>query len=168
MEINYRKALPEELDDIYALVKDAIQQMESENIHQWDDIYPTKDDYLSDIENGHACVGIKDGKIAVYYAISKEYDEEYAYGEWQYEGEDFIVIHRLCVSPAFQNMGIARTTLAHIEENAKSKGVSAVKLDVFTQNPYAIKLYQNCGYNKVGTANWRKGEFLLMEKLLQQ
>lgn len=76
------------------------------------------------------------------------------------------MIHRLCVSPDFQNKGIAQTTLVHIELELKSLGIKAIRLDVFCKNPYAMKLYANSGYHRVGIANWRKGKFLLMEKLL--
>ena len=43
---------------------------------------------------------------------------------------------------------------------------SSVESDVFTENPYAIKLYEKAGYVKRGYADWRKGRFALMEKKL--
>ena len=93
-------------------------------------------------------------------------DEQYANGSWQYTGDDFIVIHRLCVAPGYQHQGIAKAILKHIEDEARQCGNKAVKLDVFSENPYAVRLYENNGYKKVGTAVWRKGMFYLMEKLL--
>lgn len=53
-----------------------------------------------------------------------------------------------------------------IETSVKEKGIEAVRLDVFSQNPYALRLYQKCGYQEVGTVQWRKGIFYLMEKYL--
>lgn len=135
MEIIYRKAVPNDLDEISELIKRAVKAINLAGIHQWDDIYPARDDFKDDIEKGHAYVGTIDDKIAVYYAISKEYDEQYENGDWTYTGDDFIVIHRLCVSPAYQNMGIAKHTLSHIESESIVKGAQAVKLDVFTENP---------------------------------
>jgi ribosomal protein S18 acetylase RimI-like enzyme len=43
-------------------------------------------------------------------------------------------------------------------------GIDTIRLDVFTLNPYALKMYEKSGYIKVGFAHWRKGEFYLMEK----
>lgn len=40
----------------------------------------------------------------------------------------------------------------------------SVRLDVFSKNPYAIRLYENNSYEKRGNVCWRKGEFYLMEK----
>ena len=39
--------------------------------------------------------------------------------------------------------------------------------DVFTENPYAQKLYRKSGYQVRGYADWRKGRFDLMEKKLE-
>ena len=166
MEISYKAASIDDLDDIFQLVENAIKQMERDNIHQWDRIYPTKENFCSDIKKNELYIGIINKKIAVVYALNKECDEQYQNGKWQYIGDDFNVIHRLCVSPDFQRKGIAHTTLLHIESELAFLGIKSIRLDVFCENPYALKLYYNNGYHKVGNAHWRKGEFLLMEKLL--
>lgn len=53
-----------------------------------------------------------------------------------------------------------------IERKLKKLNIKAIRLDVFSQNPYAINLYTHMGYSKVGYADWRKGRFYLMEKYL--
>lgn len=166
MEISYRAASIDDLDDIFHLVQNAVKKMEFENIHQWDSIYPAMEDFANDISRNESYIGIINGKIAVVYALNKECDEQYQNGAWQYIGDDFNVIHRLCVSHDLQKRGIAHTTLQHIESDSAYLGIKAIRLDVFCENPYALKLYSNNGYHKVGNAHWRKGEFLLMEKLL--
>ena len=166
MEISYRTASIDDLDDISQLVDNAIKQMERDNIHQWDSVYPTKEDFRNDIGKKELYIGIINEKIVAVYALNKECDEQYKNGEWKYIGDNFSVIHRLCVAPDFQNKGIAQKTLLHIELELKSLGVQAIRLDVFCKNPYAMKLYSNSDYHRVGIAHWRKGEFLLMEKLL--
>lgn len=166
MEISYRAASIDDLDDIFQLVENAVKQMERDNIHQWDIVYPTKEDFRNDIKKNELFAGIINEKIVVVYAISKECDEQYKNGEWKYIGDQFKVIHRLCVSTDFQKKGIAQITLLHIESELVSLGMKAIRLDVFSDNPYALKLYSNNGYHRVGIANWRKGKFFLMEKLI--
>ena len=166
MEISYRTANIDDLDDIFRMVENAVEQMEHKKIHQWDSIYPTKEDFSNDIKKNQLYVGIINDKIVVVYALNKECDEQYENGEWQYIGADYNVVHRLCVSPDYQNKGIANTTLLHIERELGVLGMKAIRLDVFCENPYALKLYSNNGYHKVGNAYWRKGKFLLMEKLI--
>lgn len=166
MDISYRPAEPEDLDEILRLVGAAINQMTERGIFQWDEIYPAREDFYGDIQRNELHAGIIGGKIAVVYALSKESDEQYAYGEWQYTGESYMVLHRLCVSPEFQNMGVATNTLSHIEEQLITQGVRAVRLDMFSENPYARKLYSKCGYRITGQTHWRKGTFFLLEKVL--
>lgn len=164
MKIEYRAANSDDLDEICDMVSDAVDVMIKNNIFQWDDLYPTRDDFREDIDKNQLYVGMVENCIAVIYALNQEYDTEYENGEWKYKDEPFYIIHRLCVNPAFQNKGIAKSTLHHIEEELKSLGIHAVRLDVFSKNQFALKLYTNQGYLKTGFVNWRKGEFYLMEK----
>ena len=48
----------------------------------------------------------------------------------------------------------------------KDMGYNAVRLDTFTENPFAQRLYRHNGYESRGYADWRKGRFDLMEKAL--
>ena len=166
MDISYRTANIDDLDDIFRLVDNAVKQLERDKIHQWDSIYPTKEDFRNDIKKNQLYVGTINDKIVVVYAVNKESDAQYKNGEWQYTGDDYNVVHRLCVSPDHQNKGIARTTLLHIESELKLLGIKAIRLDAFCENPYSLKLYSNNEYRKVGVAYWRKGKFYLMEKLI--
>ena len=108
-----------ELQEIEELVQQAIEKMEKQGIHQWDDLYPTKEDF--------------------------EEDEEYAY-----------VVHRLCVSPSFQRCGIAKQTLSRIEEQVREQNGQSIRLDVFSENPFSMRLYTSCGYQKPEPAIWRE------------
>lgn len=68
------------------------------------------------------------------------------------------------MNPIFQNKGIAKSTLFYIEKQLKEIGIHVIRLDVFSDNPFALRLYNSLGYSKVGHADWRKGKFFLMEK----
>lgn len=164
--LNYRRAKEADLSEICLLVKEAIRKMERKGIFQWDEIYPTADDFLSDIKESSLFVGVdesKEERIAVIYALNKDCDDEYKKASWSIDG-DYRVIHRLCVHPDFQRRGIAKETMAHIEKQAVSLGAKSLRLDVFSQNPASLALYEKSGYCKTGEALWRKGLFYLMEK----
>ncbi|MCM1146083.1 MAG: GNAT family N-acetyltransferase [Clostridium sp.] len=166
MKIQFKRGTIDNLDAVTALADAAIVQMESQGIMQWDEFYPTREDFRADIEAGNLYIGYDEDEAAVIYVLSQEFDEEYRNGHWKDETKSFYVLHRLCVNPKYQHQGIAGLTMAHIEKSLKAQGVEAVRLDVFTQNPYALKLYNKCGYQNVGMAHWRKGDFYLMEKYL--
>ncbi len=55
-------------------------------------------------------------------------------------------------------------TMEYIEAELCKKEIEAIRLDAFTENPNALKLYKNLGYKIVGYADWRKGRFYLCEK----
>ena len=42
MTIKYRKAEPNDIEEICSIVHDAVDVMERNNIFQWDDLYPAK------------------------------------------------------------------------------------------------------------------------------
>lgn len=164
MTINFREATIENLTEIMSLIKSAVFIMEQVGIYQWDEIYPDEATIKQDIENGELYIGKVDNKIAVIYVINRNCDDEYKNGDWQYPNADYRIVHRLCVHPDFQNMGIGRMTMEHIESEFSQKEIEAIRLDAFKDNPYALKLYKNLGYKIVGYADWRKGRFYLCEK----
>ena len=164
MTLQYRKATITDLEEIYSLVALAIDTMVQNDILQWDEIYPTKEDFRNDISHNHLYVGLVDGRIVVVYALNQECEEEYQNGSWKYSNEPFYVLHRLCVNPDFQNRGVAKQTLLHIETELLKNDIHAIRLDAFCNNPYALRLYDSLHYSRVGHANWRKGRFYLMEK----
>ena len=75
-----------------------------------------------------------------------------------------MIVHRLCVNPQYQNIGIGTKTMMKIEDMVKKMGVNSIRLDAFTENPQALRLYEKLGYTTTGYADWRKGRFALMEK----
>lgn len=166
MDIIFRKGNLSDINEVYLLFQAAINSMIKTNIYQWDEIYPNKEILQTDIKQQQLYVGIIENKIAVVYVLNKNCDPEYNDGKWNSVSDNFMIIHRLCVHPNFQNMGIAKNTLLHIEQQLKKDNVDSMRLDVYSKNPYALKLYNSLGYKTVGKATWRKGLFYLMDKVL--
>lgn len=164
--LEFRKAQFSDLDEVFDMFTAAIAEMERNGIHQWDELYPDRQILAEDIEKNELIIGLFDGKIACAYVVNSECDEEYENGAWKYPDSSFGVIHRLCVSPEFQNRGLGAKTVIHIETQLRKENIETVRLDAFTLNPYALKLYDRLGYATVGTVDWRKGRFWLMEKKL--
>ena len=115
---------------------------------------------------GQLTVGVAEGKIVVFYTVNEECDPEYQEAKWKKPEKPHCILHRLCVNPHFQHQGIARQAMEHIQRQAVEKGYQAIRLDVFSKNPHALKLYLGCGFEKVGSVRWRKGVFYLMEKYI--
>lgn len=168
MDIIFQKAELSRLDDICRMFGDAMKNMESMGIYQWDEAYPNRTDFERDIKAGQMYVALDGSSIAASYTINTECEEEYNSADWQYPDYEYIVIHRLCVNPQYQNMKIGKRTVLHIEEQARNMGYKSIRLDTFSQNPYALKLYYGLMFRETGFADWRMGRFILMEKGIQQ
>lgn len=165
MELQYRMAEENDLDEIFDLFRQAIIVMDQNGIPQWDEIYPDKQVLSEDISHREMYVGTFGKEIAVVYVMNQEYDEQYRLGKWSYTGEDYRILHRFCVHPNYQNAGIGRKTIHYIETSLRRNGIESIRLDAFSRNPYALRLYQKAGYEIVGEAEFRKGRFYLMEKV---
>ncbi len=50
MKIKYRLADVKDIDEITEIISLAVKEMEKDNIYQWDEVYPTRTDFLGDIE----------------------------------------------------------------------------------------------------------------------
>lgn len=163
-KIIYRKASPDDVPEIQTFVDKAKVVMEKQNIPQWDEIYPTSNDFLCDAERNELFIGEIEGKAAVCFTLNKLQDEAYFSADWENKSDDFIVVHRLCVNPDFQGQGVGFQTCKYIESIAQNNGASSIRLDAFTENPISLSMYEKLGYKVRGYADWRKGKFKLLEK----
>ena len=166
MNLDYKLATFDELDNICSLVKEAIIEMEIHGIYQWDELYPTRDDFKCDIDNKNLFT-VYDGQVlAAFYVINDVSDEQYKNGSWICDDKSAYILHRFCVSPRMQNKGLGKAILTHIENHVRDLGYHSIRLDTFTENPFAQNLYRHNGYESRGYVTWRKGQFDLMEKKL--
>ena len=166
MELEFRRAGTDDLDELVALYGAAAQDMREKGIDQWDEYYPDREILAEDVESGDMTLGLLDGRLACAWVVNREYEPEYELGAWEHTEGDFCVLHRLCVNPEMQGRGLARQAMARMEKNARDQGFDSVRLDVFSQNLHAQRLYERLGYRRTGEVRFRKGIFYLMEKKL--
>ncbi|MCR4691313.1 MAG: GNAT family N-acetyltransferase [Lachnospiraceae bacterium] len=166
MKIDYRLGTEQDIDAVCTLIRQAVEEMRKQGIEQWDDIYPAREDFEEDIAKQTLYLAYAEDALAALYVISGECDEQYGNGQWKYDDETAYVLHRFCVSPHFQHQGIGKSVLLHVEQQIREMGYQSVRLDTFTENPFAQRLYRHNGYEARGLAHWRKGTFDLMEKRL--
>jgi ribosomal protein S18 acetylase RimI-like enzyme len=165
-DIFIRKAKRDDLQEIISIFKMATEVMNENNILQWDDLYPDVNILEEDINKNQMYVGIINNEIVSAFVLNQDCDEQYGNGDWEYPDCSYSVIHRLCVSPLYQNQGIGTKIICLIETMLKDSCIETVRLDAFSLNPYALKMYEKLGYRKVGEVTWRKGLFYIYEKIL--
>jgi ribosomal protein S18 acetylase RimI-like enzyme len=165
MDSIFRPAEAGDADAVVSLFMQAISHMRQHGIEQWDEVYPSEAVLRGDIARGEMLVLERGGELLSAVVINEQQDAEYVQGHWRCEGEP-AVIHRLCVHPKHQRQGVAKETMHRAERLIAERGYGCVRLDAFTLNPYALKLYARLGYRKAGEVSFRKGRFVLLEKAL--
>lgn len=139
-----------DLPKIMALIKNCIIDMESHGIYQWNDYYPTLAIFEEDIKKGSLFIMEDQGECLSIITIDEEQSPEYQQLKWRYIEGKALVIHRLAVDPVWQKRGIGRRLMDFAENYALNFGYASIRLDAYTGNPRAFKLYENRGYQKVG------------------
>ena len=158
------KASSGDFSKIADLYIKAILHLRSKNIDQWDALYPNREIIKADIRKHHMYVLRLDDEIISAVVLSRQQHELYNAVTWTHG--KFAVIHRLCVHPAYQDLGFGRKTVCYVEKHLKKAGIEAIRLDAFMCNPAAVHLYEGLGYTMVGKLPFRKGDFGLYEKVL--
>ena len=156
----------EDLDTVNSMLQDVINNMIGNNIFQWDEIYPNRNILNDDIIKKQLYKIMLNNEIISIFVLNNEYENEYLNGKWEYNGNNFMVLHRLFINIKYQDKGFGTKIMLYIENYLKNKDITSIRLDTFSKNAIALKLYNKLGYKKVGEVNWKKGLFYLFEKIL--
>lgn len=159
-----RRGTLEDLDALMGLVGEVVAAMREEGIDQWDEIYPDRQKLDADVKAGNLFVCAEGSGILAMMVLDENPHPTYAGVAWSIPARRPLVVHRLCVSPRFRKAGLARRLMALAESRAADAGHDAIRLDAFTLNPAALRLYDSLGYRRAGAVALRKGLFIVFEK----
>lgn len=145
-----RLAKISEISDILSITKACASFMISKGIYQWNEHYPSKEAFLSDIKRKELYMLEYDKNLIGTVVISTHMDAEYIPIKWLTKNENTIYIHRLAVHPNFQGKGFAQKLMSFAENYARKNNYTSVRLDTFSQNKRNQKFYETRGYQKLG------------------
>jgi ribosomal protein S18 acetylase RimI-like enzyme len=161
------QAKQEHIPTVFGLLSACMRTMRNNGIDQWDDIYPNEEFVMKDandrslyvLEENNLCIGA--------VSLNQEQDVAYQQVNWL-GGEPVLVVHRLCVHPNYQGTGLGSRLMDFAEEHAKRNAYASIRLDAYTGNPAAFKLYERRGYLKAGQVYFprRTLPFFCFEKIL--
>ena len=83
-------------------------------------------------------------------AINEDQSSEYNNLSWVCNEGKVIVFHRLAVQPNKQRTGIAKELMDFAENYANNNEFTSIRLDAYSGNPKALRLYEQRGYKIVG------------------
>jgi ribosomal protein S18 acetylase RimI-like enzyme len=160
----FRRARSSDFKEISALYDAAVKDLRARRIDQWDELYPNRKTLCADIRRRQMYVLMRDGLLVSAIVLNRRQHQMYRTVRWSFTKP--AVIHRLCVRPDCQRFGVGHRTVVCAEELLRRTRRRSIRLDAFTGNAAALRLYEGLGYTHVGYVQFRKGEFGLYEKSL--
>jgi GNAT superfamily N-acetyltransferase len=157
-----RKAAIEDIEQIMSIVSDAQLSLRELGIDQWQDGYPSKMVIEDDIVSGVGYVYCVDCKIVGYVAILFTGEERYCQisdDNWN-TGDDYVVVHRLCVRRGYTKSGIAMSLMDFAAQLAKEKGCSGFRIDTHRGNIRMLSMLKKLGFEYCGIIYYDSGERL--------
>ena len=83
------------------------------------------------------------------FVVRINQDSLVGYCSWRLiEGE--LHLNNLAIHPEHRRQGLARLLLMHLAQDATSRGVRSIMLEVRSSNAAALKLYLRMGFKRVG------------------
>lgn len=144
-----RLATLQDIPRILEIKNLAIDTMHQNKIFQWDDSYPTQDIFEQDILRKEFYVLEEHNHIMGFCCINNTHAPEHKQLNWSTPGDAYMV-HRLAIDPNAGGKGFASLFLAFAEQLAKSNNVFSMRINTFSHNYLAQKLFIKNGYSYVG------------------
>lgn len=157
-----RRANNNDIEAIMGIISDAQAALRELGIDQWQDGYPTAEIIMRDIESKVGYVYVEENTVAGYAAIVLT--GEIAYKQipnniWATE-EDYVVVHRLCVSKGYTRNGIALSLMRKAKELAIEAGYSGFRIDTHRGNVRMLSMMDRLGFEYRGIIHYESGERL--------
>jgi ribosomal protein S18 acetylase RimI-like enzyme len=143
-------ASEEQIPAIEQMMALCIEEMNKQGIFQWDDNYPNRKTFLNGIVNHHLYVLSKNREIVGIVIINEKQNSGWEKINWNYNNENILVVHSLAINTKYQKQGYGKYLLKFCEIFAKENGYKLIRLDTYSGNEGANKLYRNEGYEKAG------------------
>ena len=158
-----------DLNDIMKMIHNCANDLISKNIFQWNEKYPSRDIFLSDIEKKNLFIFKNNSGIKGCIALSHEKDIEYNDVKWLTKDDKNLYVHRLAVDPKFQKKGIGKLLMDFAEDYARNNKFISVRLDTFSKNERNNRFYKSRKYTKLDDVyfpNQSEFPFHCYEKIL--
>lgn len=159
------QALMADRDKIIEILRTGRQmQLESGNLYQWDEYFPSIDQVESDIQSGASfkCVDGRTDSILGVFSLFHRPDPTYKYIDGQWLNDDpYVTIHRLASSG--QVRGVGQYCLREV-----IKRYANVRIDTHEDNAPMRHILVKLGFKAVGTIYLANGDPRLAFHYCQQ
>lgn len=141
----------EHIDRMCEITDQAKRQLKDLGLDQWQQGYPSREVWLTYIQEGCAYLAVEEGEILGMFAFQNTPDPSYDVidGRWLTDGA-YASMHRVCVADGCKGKGIAGRMFAYGFELAKIAGFEAVRIDTHPGNLPMQKALGKAGFEACG------------------
>lgn len=155
MDRYYSKATLNDLKQVMEAVEDSREVLRLQGNGQWQDGYPSKDDFVNDINNGRLFVTFDQDPneiIGVCALTYREEDYHHLYeGEWLTD-YTYMVMHRVAIKKKYKGRGYGKKLFDLFIEEAKNEGYRSLRIDTHEGNLVMRHLIEKAGFTYCGKA----------------
>jgi len=162
-----RRARPEDLDAVMAIVAETVAEMQQYGNEQWSTDYPNRDRFHQDLDNQSLFVATEGPELCGFIAVDDVEPEEYADQPWRVAGR-CKVIHRFAVATNRRGQGWASRLETYAVGLAREASVQSLKTDTHSTNLDMQQFLQRKGYERAGTMRFmgRSQDYYCYDKIL--
>lgn len=145
-----RKATEKDFSAVCALYQEVNAGMKATGLAQWQwGEYPNEAIVREDIAKGDLYVMDGEDGLACVVAVNQSYEDEYKAVNWLF-GVTPGMFHRLAIAPSAQGKGLGKRLLAEIEAMLLTAGCDCLRIDTYSANERAMRLYGGNGMRQAG------------------
>ena len=133
---------------LYESVCAAMAQEKSSHQWVWGE-YPAEDILQGSLDAGSLYIAREGDVLLAAVTIDTHFDPEYAGVNWLF-GTVPGAFHRLAIAPEHQGKGLGRKIIQDVCEILLGMGCNALRIDTYSNNFSAQKLYEKIGMRKAG------------------
>ena len=146
--LEFRKAVLDDVSRVYALKQKMLGYKYPG--FSWSESYPTEEVFRNDILRGEMYVlESRTGDLLGAVSVNEIHDDHYNCVLWEGQTPVFY-IHRLFVDPCRRGEHLGEEILRNVIERMRANGYRTARLDTFSENRSAQKLYHRMGFNLRG------------------
>lgn len=148
--MEFTRATVPQIPAVLDVIGQCREMLTAQGILQWDAAYPNRAFFQQATDDGTLFVLMEAEVVRGVVVLDQWQPPEWDAINWGPSTGRCLVPHALAVAPVIQGRGYGTTLLAFCEAFAGAGGYESIRLDAYSGNDAALRLYERHGYSLRG------------------